>query len=191
MSVEELVLKNRSYRGYDRSYRFTRDHLAKYVDIARLCPSSVNKQPFKYYLAWDEEKVTLIQRNTKWARALPELTLPHKGKEPTAFIVICQDKQIDKDLNRYQRDLGIVAQSMLLKAAEEDLGGCMIGNFNAEGIKEALSLPENISPLLIVAFGKPDEKIVLTSVKDSVNYYRDENDVHYVPKRSLESELLD
>ena len=46
--------------------------------------------------------------------------------------------------------------------------------------------------MLIVAFGKPDETIVLTELEEggSVNYYRDEDDVHYVPKRKLEDIII-
>lgn len=68
----------------------------------------------------------------------------------------------------------------------------MIGSFNAGAIHSALGLPENIHPLLVVAIGKPAEKIVLTDIPadGSTNYWRDENDVHYVPKRTLEDELL-
>ena len=68
----------------------------------------------------------------------------------------------------------------------------MIGNYDAGQVKEALDLPENLMPVLIVAIGKPDETIVLTDVKEdgNINYYRDENDVHYVPKRSLEDLII-
>ena len=63
----------------------------------------------------------------------------------------------------------------------------MIGNFPAGTLKAELCLPENLAPLLVVAIGKPTEKIVLTEIKEgeSTDYYRDENDVHYVPKRKL------
>ena len=188
----DLVKKNRSYRGYDHSYAFTREQLENYVEHARLCASSVNKQPLKYYLAWEPETVAKIQTETRWARALQPTTLPRPGKEPTAFIVICQDDTLDPNLNRYMKDVGIVAQTMLLAAVEEGLGGCMIGNFTAGNVKEVLKLPENLHPLLIVAFGKPDEKIVLMDVPESgdTNYYRDAEDTHYVPKRSLESEII-
>ena len=54
------------------------------------------------------------------------------------------------------------------------------------------NLTEEIRPLLIVAFGKPAEEIHLVDVPEdgNTNYYRDENDVHYVPKRTLADELL-
>ena len=47
-------------------------------------------------------------------------------------------------------------------------------------------------PMLIVAVGKPDETVVLTEALpgEDLRYYRDENDVHYVPKRRLEDVLL-
>ncbi len=189
--LKDLVRKSRSYRGYDRSYRFTREQLEDLADCARLCPSSVNKQPLRYFLAWEEKTVSRIQAETRWARALQPTVLPRPGKEPTAFIVICQDETLDPNLNRYMKDVGIVAQTMLLAAAEQGLGGCMIGNFTAGSVQRVLELPETIHPLLILALGKPDEEIVLVDVKDGdTNYYRDENDVHYVPKRSLKDELL-
>ena len=190
MDVETLTKKSRSYRGYDHSVRISRDQLVHYVDITRFCPSSVNRQPLKYYLAYNEEDVRKVQGETKWAKALPELTLPHPGKEPTAFVVICQDTTIDQNLSRFQRDIGIVAQTILLAATEDGLGGCMIGNINAGSLSATIGLPANIHPILVVALGKPDETIILTDVTDSTNYYRDENDIHYVPKRSLADELL-
>lgn len=184
---KDLVKKSRSYRGYDESYRFTKEELEDFVDCARYAPSSVNAQPFRYYLAWEKGEVDKIQKMTKWARALPELELPHPGKCPTGFIVICQDLKIGPSLARYQKDVGIVAQTILLAATEKGLGGCMIGNYGAETVQEGLSLDENLVPVLIVALGKPDEKVVITELEEgeSTDYYRDLCDVHYVPKRKL------
>ena len=186
--ILELAKKSRSYRGYDESRRITKDELLHFVNCARFAPSSVNGQPFKYFLAYEKDVVDRIQPLTGWARALPQMKLPHPGHCPTGFIVICQDTEWGPDLKRYLKDVGIVAQTMLLAAAEKDLGGIMIGNFSPEKVSEALSLPENLVPMLIVAFGKPDEKIVVREIEngESIKYYRDENDVHYVPKRKLE-----
>ena len=190
--LKDLILQNRSYRGYDHARKVSREELLELIDIARLCPSSVNRQPLKYLPACDEEMVRTIQKETRWAKGLPQMQLPHPGKEPAAFIVICQDDRIDPNLSRYQRDLGITAQSMLLRAAEMGLGGCMIGNFSAEAVKKVLSLPENLHPLLIVAIGKPDEEVIITEIgaDESTGYYRDEQDRHYVPKRKLDDIIV-
>ena len=192
MDFYELVKKNRSYRGYDESRKLTREELEYFVSCARLAPSSVNRQPFRYVLAYEQADLDRIQPLTGWARALPEKRLPYPGHRPTAVIVVCQDTDWEADLARFQKDVGIVAQTMLLAAVSRDLGGIMIGNFSPQKVAEALSLPARLVPMLIVAFGKPDETVVLTDAEEgqSLNYYRDENDVHYVPKRKLEDILL-
>lgn len=189
---KDLCKLNRSYRGFDESRKVTREELLDMIDCTRYAASSINKQPLKYYIAETPEKVGAIQPLTGWARALPELNLPYEGYRPTAFIVICQDTSIMEDTKRFLKDVGIVAQTILLSAVEKGLGGCMIGNFNPGKISDAIALPENLVPLLIVAVGKPDETIVLTDIKQdgSTDYYRDEQGVHYVPKRSLEDIVL-
>jgi nitroreductase len=188
----DLIKSNRSYRGYDHSRQISREELLSMVEAARLCPSSVNIQPLRYFLACDPATVATIQSHTRWAKGLPDIHLPHPGKEPTAFIVICQDTSIDANLSRFQRDVGIVAQTMLLTAVEMGLGGCMIGNFSPDKVRETLELEERFRPVLVIALGKPDETVVLTELKpgESFNYYRDENDVHYVPKRPLEEIII-
>ena len=186
--MKDLVRKSRSWRGYDETRRISKEELLEFVDCARFAPSSVNGQPFQYVLAWKKEDVDRIQPLTGWARALPQMKLPHPGKCPTAFVIICQNTEWDPDLGRYTRDLGAVAQTMLLAATEAGLGGIMIGNFSPERVHATLELPEKLQPMLIVAFGKPDETIVLTEVGEGerLKYYRDGNDVHYVPKRRLQ-----
>ena len=176
-AFEKLVRQNRSYRGFDESRKVDREELLRMVDCARLSASSVNLQPLKYYLAWEPEAVGRIQPLTGWARNLPEMTLPHKGMYPTAFIVICQDKSISDSLARFQKDVGIAAQTILLAAVEMEAGR----------VKDALELPEDLAPMLIVAIGKPAEEVVIREIEpgEPTPYYRDEQDVHYVPKRKL------
>lgn len=189
--LKDLVLRNRSYRGYDESRCVTQEELLDMIDHARLAPSSVNAQPLKYVAVNDSGKTAQIQPLTHWAKAL-DMELPHQGKCPTAFIIICQDMQLSTNTAAYQRDVGIVAQTIMLRAAEMGLGGCMIGNFSKEVLSETLQLEERYYPHLILAIGKPDETVILTDVKEdgSVRYYRDENDCHYVPKRSLDDIII-
>lgn len=190
---KDLVKANRSYRGYDESRRVTREELLEMVDCARLAASSVNMQPLRYYIAWEKDEVDRIQPLTGWAKGLPDLELPHKGMCPTAFIIICQDTKVWESLARFQKDVGLAAQTILLAATEMGLGGCMIGSFQAGEVRRALDLPEHLAPMLVVAIGKPAERIVLTEVAEgeSVAYYRDADDIHYVPKRALKDIVLE
>lgn len=192
MSIRALVEKSRSCRGYNPDRAVTKEELLELVDCARLCPSSGNIQPLKYFLSWKPEEVKSIHPLTKWARALPQLQLPHPGMEPTAYIIICLDTEIDKSMAVFQKDVGIVAQTMMLAASEKGLACCMIGSFQAGALSEALQLPETILPMLVLAIGEPAEEVRLTEMQagESTAYYRDEADVHYVPKRSLEALVL-
>ena len=190
--IYELILKNRSYRGYDEARKITENEMLYFIDCARLSASSVNKQPLKYLPLFEKEDTDKMLPLTRWARGLPQMKLPHDGMAPTGYIVICLDMNIADSENAFPKDIGIAAQSILLAATEAGLGGCMIGNFTPSEVKQAFSLPENISPKLVVALGKPAEKIVITEIEngDDTNYYRDENDVHYVPKRKLKDVII-
>ena len=70
----------------------------------------------------------------------------------------------------------------------------MIGSINRSGLAEVLGLDRIVMlPIsLVLALGKPKEQVVVVPVGEdgSTTYYRDENQVHYVPKRSLEEILL-
>ena len=143
--IKDLVLKNRSYRGFDRSTRLSREDLMDLVDLSRLSPSSMNRQALKFHIASDEDEVEKIQALTGWARRLPELNLPYPGTEPTSFIVICIDNLLGKR-DAFQRDVGICAEVMLLGAVEKGFGGCMLGTFRKGELTELLNLPENIEP---------------------------------------------
>lgn len=187
---KDLVKANRSYRGFDETRKITKEELLEFVDCARLAPSGANGQPFHYYLAWEKDEVEKIQPVTKWAAALPKIELPHEGMCPTAFIIICQDAK--DSLQGHRTDLGIVAQTILLAATDVGLSGCMIGNFNPNEMQSVIGLDESFVPILTIALGKGKENIVLTEIEcgESTKYYRDSDDVHYVPKRKLEDIVL-
>lgn len=188
----DLVKQARSHRGFRQDRKVTRQELEHLVECARFTPAARNDQVLKYYLAEKPETVAAIQPLTKWAGALAELHLPRKGAEPVAYIVICLDGSLAENPAPYQRDVGIVAQTMLLAAAEMGLNGCMIGSFAAGELREKLGLPEAIKPQLLLALGEGTDRIVMTDVGEDGNttYYRDAEDTHYVPKRTLEQLIL-
>lgn len=188
----DLVKQARSHRGFRQDRKVTRQELEHLVECARFTPAARNDQVLKYYLAEKPETVAAIQPLTKWAGALAELHLPRKGAEPVAYIVICLDGSLAENPAPYQRDVGIVAQTMLLAAAEMGLNGCMIGSFAAGELREKLGLPEALKPQLLLALGEGTDRIVITDVGEdgSTTYYRDAEDTHYVPKRTLEQLIL-
>jgi nitroreductase len=77
-------------------------------------------------------------------------------------------------------------QSILLGAAEDGYGGCIIGSVNRKKVAELLKLPAHLEILWMVALGKPAEKVMVEDADgENIRYWRDENDIHHVPKRRL------
>jgi nitroreductase len=190
--IKDLIKKNRSVRGYDNSRDVTIEELREMVDCARLSASSVNMQPLKYILVNTVDGKARVLKQVSFAAKLSTLKLPHRGSEPMAYIVICQDEQISKSETGFLRDVGIVAQSITLAATELGLGACMLGYFSPDKLRQALDLSENLKPLLVISFGKSVEDIRIVEIEEgeSTDYYRDEAGIHYVPKRKLDDVII-
>ncbi len=185
----DLLNKNRSYRRFDESCKIPMDDLYDLVSLARLTPSSVNLQPLRFLLVNDEENNAKIFENLSWAGLLKDWKGPSEGERPTAYIVIVNDDKIAKNM---KTDVGIVAQTMMLGAAEKGFGGCMIGSINRERLCEHLGINSSYTIELVLALGKPAEDIKIVDLPENgcTNYYRDENGVHYVPKRSVDDLII-
>ena len=186
VSLSTLLRRNRSYRGYEKTYIVTQAQLRRIVEVCTKVPSGRNQQVLRFKLITRDTGSDRMQGLYKLGGALPELHLPFPGTEPEAFILICSTAEPDKWVHM---DVGIAAQSMLLKATEMGLGGICIGAFNPTAVAEAFALP--CRPVLVLAIGKPAEQIELVSVREgeSLKYYR-ENGVHYVPKIALDDLIL-
>lgn len=190
--IKDLIKKNRSVRGYDNSRDVTIEELREMVDCARLSASSVNMQPLKYILVNTVDGKARVLKQVSFAAKLSTLKLPHRGSEPMAYIVICQDEQISKSETGFLRDVGIAAQSITLAATELGLGACMLGYFSPDKLRQALDLSENLKPLLVISLGKSVEDIRIVEIEEgeSTDYYRDEAGIHYVPKRKLDDVII-
>lgn len=184
ISIADLTLKSRSYRRFEQNRTIERDVLERLVDLVRFCPSARNMQPLKFLLSHTAERNALIFPILAWAGYLRTWPGPAEGERPAAYIVMLEDQQLSRST---AIDQGIVAQTIMLGAAERGLGGCIIAAFKREQLAQALGLPEHLHPVLVLALGYPAEQVQLVDMPESgaVEYYRDQRDVHCVPKRKL------
>lgn len=186
--LKELILRNRSYRRFDQSERISEDQLKDWVDLARYSASARNAQPLKYFLSTDETLNAQIFEHLAWAGYLVHWKGPREGERPSAYIVMLHDTLIP---GNYLCDDGIAAQSILLGAVEAGCGGCIIHSVNRNKLKEVLKLADQFEIIQVLALGKPAETVVLDEMQGGdVKYWRDENEVHHVPKRSLEEIII-
>lgn len=187
--LADLVRKNRSYRRFHEDDVVDEATLRELVDLSRYCASAANLQPLKYQLSCDPKKNAVIFEHLAWAGYLKDWNGPMQGERPGAYIVVLRDATIAKTIDC---DHGIACQTMLLAAVEKGLGGCMIGAVKRKKLCRALDIPGHLEILLVIALGKPKEDVVIEAVGSNgdIKYWRDSDDVHHVPKRSLEEIII-
>ena len=187
--LKDLVFRNRSYRRFHEDVPVTKETLRELVDLARLSASGANQQPLKYILSSDPQRNGLIFPCLAWAAALRDWPGPSEGERPAAYVIILGDTSIRSS---FGCDHGIAAQSVLLGAAERGLGGCMMSSVQREKLSAALEIPAHFEILLVLALGKPKETVVVDPVgpDGDIKYWRDEQQVHHMPKRSLDEIIV-
>jgi nitroreductase len=184
-AFKALVKGNRSCRRFDNSVKVKMEELTDLVDLARHCASAANNQPLKFILSTSEPTNQKIFDCLGWAAYLKDWPGPAPAEQPTAYIVITGDHAIS---DKFWCDHGIAAQTLLLGARAKGLAGCMFGAINIKKLKTLLDIPDLLEVKLVVALGKPVEKAVIDDVgpDGSIKYFRDEHQIHHVPKRSLD-----
>ena len=187
--IKDLVLKNRSYRRFYQEVTIDLETLKELIDLARMSASANNIQPLKYILSNESSKNDLIFSYLGWAGYLSDWPGPAEGERPSAYIIILGDTRLRQS---FGCDHGIAAQSILLGATEKGFGGCMIGSILKENLCKALDIPSHYEILLVIALGKPKEKIEIeeVGVDGNIRYWRDKEGRHHVPKRSLDEIIV-
>ena len=188
MTTIETIKARRTVRKFTQE-KLPQELLIKCVDAARLAPTAANLQPIKYKIINDEKNVAQVFKHVKWAGYIAPEGNPKTGEEPTAYIAVLADLEIKK--SGYEVDYGSQVSTMLLAAEELNIGACWIQSVDCVEVSSLLSLPENLKLLAVVAMGaKAEQPVYFDKTGDSIKYYKDENGVLNVPKRTLEEILV-
>ncbi|MGQ1890780.1 nitroreductase family protein [Thermophagus sp. OGC60D27] len=187
-NLKDLIRRNRSYRRFYQNVSIPEYVLEGLVDLARLSPSARNAQTLKYFISWHPKTNEKIFPHLSWAGYLKDWDGPSEGERPSAYIIILNDTTIS---DTYFCDDGIAAQSILLGAVEQGLGGCIIGSVDRLKLQKALNLPQHLRIVEVLALGKPREQVVIEDMKNGdFKYWRDKNQTHHVPKRPLDEIII-
>jgi nitroreductase len=187
--LKDLIRENRSYRRFYQDVPVALETLRELVDLARLSASGANRQPLKYVLCCDPQVNARIFPHLAWAGYLKDWAGPVEGERPAAYVVILGDTEIAAS---FGVDHGIAAQSIMLGATEKGLGGCIIASIQRDKLRETLGIAERYEILLVLALGQPKEQVLIETLspEGDVRYYRDQQDVHHVPKRALDDLIV-
>ena len=72
------------------------------------------------------------------------------------------------------------------------MADAFFGNVKRDELKTQLNIPSELKIVYVIAFGYPKEEVVLEDIPadGDIKYYRDENQVHHVPKKKIEDIVL-
>ena len=189
MALKELVTKARTCRRFKGDAVLSTETLTALIDFARLSASARNAQILRFVTVTDAETRSAMDKLVVLGGALTPEQRATDGQRPGGYIVICGPEKMD---DFAIMDVGIAAQTINLAACEAGLRSCMIGAVKKDEAAELLGLPEGLKIQLVMALGEPDEEVRLVSRREDgkLIYYRDEKDVHCVPKITIEESII-
>jgi len=149
MTLMEAIKGRRSIRAYD-SRPVEEEKIKAVLEAARLAPSARNRQKWQFIIVTDpqmKEKMFDACNNQPSVKQAPAVIVAC-GKDPG--MMSCEQPVETIDVS-------IAFSFLILKAYEEGLGTCWLGNFNKDKIKSALGIPDNVSVVAVTPIGYPAE----------------------------------
>jgi nitroreductase len=149
MEFTELLHERYSVRSYQH-HEIDDETLARVFEAFRLAPTAANRQALGLVVtrtAGREEELRQVY-NTDWFAA-----------QPPVVVCACVETQkcwVRRDGKNYgDVDIAIAMDHLILAAANEGLGTCWIGAFDAEAAREVFGLPEGVEPVVLTPLGYP------------------------------------
>ena len=161
MEFRNCVENRRSIRSF-RPDPVRREDILYCLDAARLSPSSLNCQPWRFVVLDDPQ---LKNRAASYiSNPLLKSNL-HARQAPVLIAVVSGLSENPNPLYRtavkkfgmYQYDLGAAVQTLCLAAADLGLGSCIMSTIrNKKQLQDLLGIPQGQEICLVVALGYPD-----------------------------------
>ncbi len=187
----DIIKKTRTFRRFNQDKKISEATLKELIELARLGGSARNCQPWQYLLITDLNTCNEIFPYLGWAGYLTDWKGPAEGERPSAYILCLMNRDWLKGSEKEAWfDLGLATQNLLLGAMERGIGGCRIMSFSPK-IADRFNFPDKLGLSLVIALGYPVETVVLEDIgpDGDIRYYRDDQQIHHVPKRPL-SEII-
>lgn len=131
-----------------------REKIEYVLDCARLAPSAVNFQPWKFVVVESEKAREALRPcyARDWFRTAP------------LYIVVCADaeaawKRPEDGKNHADVDAAIATEHLCLAAAEIGLGTCWVCRFDPQAVASALDIRQPLYPVAIVPLGYPAPEV--------------------------------
>ena len=154
MEMMELIKTRHSVRDF-LADPVPKEVLDEMLDAARLAPSAQNKQPWRYLVFTDPERIKELARHC----GLIGLSNFFIKKAP-CLIIACAETKKNTRINAqdyYLVDVAISFQQMMLVAWAHGIGSCWLAAFSEKKLREYLKLPKSWKVVGMSPFGYPKE----------------------------------
>ncbi len=190
--IEPLIRETRTIRRFHQNKPISPATLLDLLELARLGGSARNCQPWQYLPVTDPKRCQDIFPFLGWAGYLSDWKGPMEGERPSAYIMCLLNTTWLKGPEKEAHfDLGIATQNLLLGAQAIGIGGCRIGAFSPK-LESLFSLQDDLKLSLVIALGFPQEEVIIEELKsvNDIQYWRDAEGIHHVPKRALKDLII-
>lgn len=145
-----LIKTRRAVRSYKDKAVSDQD-LKHILEAGHWAPTPSNVQSWRFCVVKNTGLVTIMKNIS-----------PGFPESAPIGIAVCSDQE---DLRNFRGSLldflsvaesAVAAQNMILSAWAKGIATCPVASFSRSGVKELLSLPKHISPMLLVAIGYPE-----------------------------------
>ncbi len=145
MDFLKLCANRYSARSFDERRPLPDAVLAQILEAGRLAPTAMNIQPQRIFVVQSEEALAKL-RSVKKCFGAPVVLVVCGDTE-----VACNRPKVDHCMA--EQDCAIVTTHMMLAAESLDVGSCWICSFDVEALSNALELPANLTPYMLLALG--------------------------------------
>lgn len=146
MEIDQVIRERQSVRTYqDRPVE--EEKLNKVLEAARLAPSAMNRQPWKF----------VVVRDHGMRKQLAKASFDQKfiGIAPViiAAVALQPEVMMGCQVPSYPVDLAIAVAYMTLAAVGEGLGTCWIGAFDQNEVRHLLDIPGEFRVVALLSVG--------------------------------------
>ena len=160
VTIHEIIKNRWSPRAFDVNKAVSHDDIVALLEAARWSASCSNAQPWRFIVfdknrdadSWQTALSTLAERNQLWAK-----------NAPVFILVLAMSKFSHNDKpNRWAGyDTGAACANLALQATDLGLVVHQMGGFDADKSRELFELPEDCTPMSMIAVGYQAEADIL------------------------------
>ncbi len=150
--VNEIIATRRSPRSFNEVAEISNEDLTAILEAARWAPSAFNGQPWRFFVGKRGDEVfnqilsSLVEFNQMWS------------KSASALILVASKtaKADGSPHGDYLFDCGLSVAQLVIEAHDRGLVAHQMTGFDREKAKVAVSMPEELTAVVVIAVGVQD-----------------------------------